>query len=357
MNESPTTTTKTPTDATATAKATATATTNTPTPTRATAIINAIAAAIIPTTPSAHADDVRLAIWSILLTVFVLSFGDAMVKFISGDFPLWQIYLLRSLIALPALFALLAMLARRNADWRPRPVALGWTLLRSVLMVVMWTFYYVALPHIHFSVAATVLYTIPLFITLLSALFTGDRVGARAWLAVAFGFVGVVVVVRPAAADFNAYALLPLISAILFALAMILTRTKCRGESTMILALGQNLMFALASAAVGIALLIAQPSTDVATQFLLGDWVSLGAAQWGVMITLGATVVIGNIFGALAYQRGPSPIVATFDYSYLAFSLLWGLLLFAEVPDLPSAIGMGMIAASGVAVVRQARGG
>ena len=297
-------------------------------------------------------DNVPLAGASIVLTVLVLSFGDAIVKLVSADFSLWQIYVLRSLLALPVLVLVLKLTTTTGRGFAF--VTPGWTLLRSFLTVVMWAAYYIALPHIELSVAASVLYTFPLFITLFSALFTGEPVGVKSWLAVFFGFIGVLVIVRPTAEDFNLYALLPLLSAILFAVAMILTRTKCRDESPQILALTQNLLFILTGIIASGILLIGQPHELAAINpFMFGGWVSLNEAQWLAVGVLAATVVIGNLCGAFAYQRGPPTIIATFDYTYLVFSLLWGFLLFTEIPDLQSVAGMAIIAASGLLIVRQ----
>ena len=67
-------------------------------------------------------------------------------------------------------------------------------------------------------------------------------------------------------------------------------------------------------------------------------------------------MLIGSIFAAVAYQIGPAPIVASFDYSYLVFASVWRLLLFAEFPDPVTLIGMIMIAAGGVLAVRGGRG-
>jgi len=67
-------------------------------------------------------------------------------------------------------------------------------------------------------VAAATLYTLPLFITLFAAVFIGDRIGTKGWVAVFLGFGGVLLILRPEAGGFNAYALLPLVAAILDAL-------------------------------------------------------------------------------------------------------------------------------------------
>ena len=297
------------------------------------------------------ADNIRLATIAIVVAVLALSFGDAVVKLVSAEFSLWQLYVLRSLFALPPLI-LLIIFAKPAGSFRLKTP--GWTAFRSLLLVVMWAVYYAALPHIPFSVAASVYYTIPLFITLFSALFTGEKVGVKSWLAVAFGFAGVLVIVRPAAENFNGYALLPLLSAILFAYAMILTRTKCRHESPKNLALAQNAMFIVVGGVASVALALWRPpELAAANPFLFGEWTALGVIQWLTLATLAATVVVGNLCGAFAYQNGPPPTIATFDYTYLIFSLIWGFLLFTEIPDLPSLVGMLMIAAAGIIVVRQ----
>ena len=110
------------------------------------------------------------------------------------------------------------------------------------MLTFMWVAYYTALPHVALSVAAAVYYTLPLFITLFAALFIGEMVGVQGWIAVFLGFCGVLLILKPQAEDFNAYALLPLISAILYAFAMIITRTKCKNESPLVLSVPIRLM-------------------------------------------------------------------------------------------------------------------
>ena len=108
------------------------------------------------------------------------------------------------------------------------------------MLTFMWVAYYTALPHVDLSVAAAAYYTLPIFITLFAALFIGDTIGAKGWVAVFLGFCGVLLILKPQADDFNAYALLPIISAILYALAMIITRTKCRNENVLVLSIALN---------------------------------------------------------------------------------------------------------------------
>jgi drug/metabolite transporter (DMT)-like permease len=293
-------------------------------------------------------DNIALAVGAILVTVFALSLGDALIKQVSAGFVLWQIFVVRSLLAVPVLLLVILVFAK-NASLIP--IQLGWTSVRSLMLVFMWIAYYVSLPHLQLSVAAAAYYTLPLFITLFSAVFVGERISKLGWLAVVIGFLGVLLILRPKAEEFNAYALLPLVSAMLYALAMILTRTKCQTEHPLTLSLVLNIYFVLTGviAAVMISVFVGPDRNG----FLLAPWTPMEAEQWTAMCLLAAAILIGSIGAAIAYQKGPSSMVGTFDFAYVGFAVLWGLVFFAEVPDIVSIAGMLMIVAAGVLSVRQ----
>jgi len=292
-----------------------------------------------------------------MLSVFTLSLGDAVIKMMSVDFTLWQIYVLRSALALPAIVILIRLFAD-NSNAKSKisllPSSIAWTALRSLLLALMWIAYYTALPHIDLSVAAAVYYTIPLFITLFSALFTGDKVSPQAWFAIALGFTGVLIIVRPQSDGFNLYILLPLLAAVLYALAMILTRTRCRNENPWVLSLSLNVMFILIGviATLLVPLLQFAPSTIDSNNFLLGEWSAFDSKTVVAMTILATIVIAGSYFAAMAYQNGPPALVSTFDYSYLAFSAVWGFLFFSEIPDGFTVGGMLMIVTAGIIALR-----
>jgi drug/metabolite transporter (DMT)-like permease len=299
-----------------------------------------------------HGDNVPLAVFSIVLAVFALSLGDASIKQFSTDFTLWQIFVVRSAIAIPVLVAIIKL---RRQPVRLTPRHIGWTALRSLMLTFMWVAYYVALPHLALSVAAAAFYTLPLFITLFAALFIGDRVGAKGWTAVFLGFCGILLVLRPRAEEFNTYALLPLVSAVLYALAMILTRTKCKGENPLVLSLALNVSFVGVGAAASLPIALWGPSGAEAQiyPFLLSQWSAMGTSEWLAMSLLATAIIVGSVWTAIAYQAGPSSTVATFDFSYVAFATLWGLVFFAEIPDAVTIAGMALIVGAGVLAVRR----
>jgi drug/metabolite transporter (DMT)-like permease len=224
-----------------------------------------------------------------------------------------------------------------------------------MMLAVMWVAYYAALPHVALSVAAAVYYTLPLFITLFAAMFIGERVGAHGWLAVSIGFCGVLFILKPQGEDFNSYALLPLISAVLYAFAMILTRTKCRGEHPLVLSLSLNTAFIGVGALATLMNTAFPPSAAniEANPFLFGQWTAMGFTDWLVMGLLAASTLVGSIGAAIAYQAGPASIVSTYDFTYLAFATMWGFIFFAEFPDAISVGGIVLIAAAGILAVRR----
>lgn len=288
-----------------------------------------------------------LGIAAIVAAVFALSLGDAAIKALSANLVATQLFVLRSGLILVALYLCLRI-------WAPgalrMPPALGWIITRSLLMAAMWVVYYVALTSVDLSIAAAAYYAGPIFITLLSAVFLRHRINALGWLAVMLGFVGVLLVLQPNASDFNAMALLPLVSALLYAVAMIITTAKCQAVHPLILSAGLNLAFVLVGglAVLAFAYLYAGPRDG----FLMGEWSALDRTGWLAILALAAALFIGSIGAAVAYLNGPPPIIACFDFSYVAFAAAWGVIFFSETLDTWTLAGMGLIVLAGILSLR-----
>ena len=297
-------------------------------------------------------DQTALGIGLITGSVLLMAFADAVVKRVSGDLTLWQIFVARSALALPCLLGLAQLLGSRLRLYAP-----GWALLRSVLLVLTWLVYYASLPVLSLSVAAVAVYTNPIITALLSALMLRERVLARQWLGVALGFLGVLAILRPGTEDFSWAVLLPLLGAVLYSLAMILTRSKCAGETPIALALCLHGSFVLAglTALAVLALLSLSPSTAAQFPFLLRGWPAMSLTGWGVMAGLALLSAIYFMGVARAYQIAPPQVIGTFDYMYLVSAALWGVVFFAETPDATTLIGMVLITAAGLLVALRPR--
>jgi drug/metabolite transporter (DMT)-like permease len=299
-------------------------------------------------------DRIVIGVVTIVATVFAMSVADAMVKYVSAGFPLWQIYVLRSLLAI-AILVIFQVCGREPV--RLRPKAPFWAYLRSLLLALMYIAIYAAAPVLSLSVIAAALYTGPLFIALFSALLIGEPLGPRRWAGVLLGFIGVLTILRPGSESFSYAMLIPVIAALLYALAAIITRTKCVAEAPVVLALSLNIALLAVGAAASAAIMLWRPSAVQAAiyPFLLGYWVPMGLREWGIILALALLITAIGAGLAKAYQSAPPAIIATFDYSYLLFAALWSFLVFGQVPDAATVIGMLLIAAAGLLVLRRPR--
>ena len=293
-----------------------------------------------------------MAVAAILTSVFALSLGDALIKEQSVSFVLWQIFIMRSVIAIPFLIFFVRLQSCRTSLL---PVNIKWTAARSLLLVVMWVFYFAALPYVALATAAAAFYTLPLFIALGAALFLGEPIRSGGIFAICLGFVGTIMILQPQADDFNVHALLPVVAAICYAAAMLLTRSKCQTEDPILLSLWLNASFIVVGTGALLVLQIWSPDEELIAHhpFLLGTWTPMHLGEWRVIGVLAVMIVMGSIFAAIAYQRGPPSTIATFDFAYVGLATIWGFLLFDEIPDPYAVLGILLIVVAGITATRQ----
>ncbi|MEM6677615.1 MAG: DMT family transporter [Pseudomonadota bacterium] len=295
-------------------------------------------------------DQIAQGIMIILASVVAMAFADAVVKLVSSNLTLWQVFAARSLFAVPCLIVL----------GHVRQVPFGavfdpWVLLRSGLLVMTWLAFYASLPVLDLSVAAVAVYTNPILTALLCALVLGERVSGRQWLGVLVGFAGVAAILRPGTDAFTWLVGLPLLGAALYSAAMVLTRTKCQHNDAVNLALGLHGSFIVTGlgATAVLAVLDLEAETVAAYPFLLGTWTPMGSAEWALMAFLGVLSAAFFLGVARAYQIAPPQIIGTFDYAYLVSAALWGFIFFAEQPDALTLLGMALITSAGLLVAER----
>ncbi|MCP5080149.1 MAG: DMT family transporter [Alphaproteobacteria bacterium] len=286
-----------------------------------------------------------LGIGIILASVLTMAFADAVVKLVSADITVWQVFVARSLFAIPILVVLLLA---TGVGLRLR--AAKWTVVRSALLLLTWLALYASFPVLSLSVAAVAVYTNPIMIALFSAVLIGEPVSPRQWGGVIIGFFGVLSILKPGTDAFSWFTLLPLLGAGFYAFAMVLTRSKCQEEAPLTLALALHSAFlAVGTGAVLFLMLIGLDADAVAAYpFLFGDWGPMGVEEWGLMALIGALSAAYFMGVARAYQIAAPPIVATFDYAYLISAALWGFVFFSETPDRLTVCGMVLITTAGL---------
>lgn len=302
-----------------------------------------------PTAPDRLSAGIALVLASTLLTAL----QEATIKFASSDMTLWQIYVLRSSFLIPVLL-IIATLWRSPQD-RWTTALRSWPMARAVMFVMMYFSMYSVLPYLHLSTIAAGVYTAPLFVAALSYLLLGEPVGWRGILAIALGFCGVLVMLRPGTDAFNWLTLVPVAGGLFYALQAFITRSKCRGVAPSALAVSLAFALLIVGGLASLMVLLASPSaaTISSAPFLLGPWSIMGTLEWVVIAILTVLMVGNGLVLPAAYQLAPTVIVATFDYCYLIFATILGFIVFDEVPDLLSITGMVMIVVAGLIIVRR----
>ena len=285
----------------------------------------------------------------ILIAMMAFSTQDVAVKLVAPEVSLWQLQAVRSLATLVLLFVLVAAMGKPGAV---RPKSLGWPLVRAGFMCGSYLCFYASLPLLPLSQAAATFFTGPLFITIFAALTLGEPIGPRRVIAVIIGFAGVLCIVRPGAEGWQPVALLPLLSAISYALGITITRWRCRDESNYALSAVHNAVY-IAVGVLGlllVPLLPWGPETRAGWPFLTGGWLPLTGFALSLMLFTAATHLIGVLASVRAYQIEDASRIAPFEYSYLLLMPIYDVVLWGNWPKPLTLTGMALICGAGAFV-------
>ncbi len=285
--------------------------------------------------------------------VFIFSLQDAIIKQVSGGYPLTEVVCIRSCVGLPILLVLVHREAGLRALVSAHLLPLA---LRAVIMFGAYTAYYMAFPALPLADAVALYFTVPLFVTAMAAPVLGEHIGWKVWAAVVLGFAGVLVMLQPGTGLFEPAALLSLISAALYGTAMLMARKMGNRLPTSVMAFYQNGFFLIGSAlAAGLLHLLGiEHATHPSVVFLVRPWV-LPTLTDGALITVcGVVAATGTMFLTAAYRVAKSSTVTPFEYTGILWAPLWGYLFFSEVPKFTTFVGAGIILVAGLIAMRMA---
>jgi drug/metabolite transporter (DMT)-like permease len=291
-------------------------------------------------------------ILALILGIAVFSVQDVILKLLSGTYPLYQAMVIRSLTAVPLLYGIVLWLDGGPGSLVTRNA--GLMLARGLLGFVAYTAYYLGLAALPMADTVALFFTAPLFITLVAALVFRERIGALAALALAAGFSGMLLIFNPTASLFDPAALLPVVGALGYALMQLAARALGRTESAAAMTFYSNLTFlacGLALAAVfgtGAPGQASHPSLD----FLTRPWQPLPARDLLLLMACGGIAAVGLSLLTYAYRVAPSSTVAPFEYSFIIWGVLWGWLIWAELPGPGAWIGILLLVGAGLLVIR-----
>ncbi len=263
--------------------------------------------------------------------------NDTLVKAASAGMNMGQVMLVRGLFA-TALIGLLA--------WHRGALAKPWIGLHPLIGVRAvgelggTVFYLIALAHLPIGNVSAVFQALPLAVTMGAALFFGERVGWRRWLAISVGFVGILIIVRPGMEGFTIYSVYTLICVAFCMLRDLATRRLPDDIPTLYVS-----TFTAGIVTISGGLLV-QP---------MGGWSPLSFELLIYLLGASILLLIGYQFIIQAMRTGEVSFIAPFRYTSLLWALLMGYLVFADVPDMAVLVGSALVIGSGLYMLYRER--
>ena len=284
----------------------------------------------------------------------LIGYTDNYVRVIAQEHGLWQFHFTRTVMALALLGLMVPLLGLRL-----RPVNLRAVVARSLIHGLAMVIYFGALAFLPVAIVAAGLFTAPIFVLLISRFAYGHAIGPVRILAVAIGFVGVLLVLGPeAVSGASVAAILPVLAGALYALGNVATREWCPEESAETLLAGffatLGLFGALGMVMLTLAPLVAPVGPD---GFLMRGWVMPSGPflLWTFVQAAGSLVGVGMMIRA--YQITDAGRASVIEYVILPASAFWSWTLWGELLAPMAVAGMVLIVAAGSMIALRAQVG
>lgn len=304
--------------------------------------------------PPAELDQQLKGIGYLVLGITLFSLQDLIIKLLSDSYPIHQALTIRSLTALPVLLLLVALDGGLRSLASARlPALLG----RGAIMFLSYTSYYLALAALPLATCVALYFTAPLFITALSVVMLGEKVGPRRWGAVIAGFIGVFIMVRPGTDAFDWASVLPVAAALAYGFAQILARRLGRTERATVMGFYGNGVYVIGGPLLA---LIFAGSGQVEEQhqsllFLTRDWAMPSLRDLLLMMSCGLIAAVGLVLLTAAYRVAQANTVAPFEYTALLWGILYGWIFWQDLPSPLTWLGIAIVIGAGLYVLYRER--
>ncbi len=295
-----------------------------------------------------------MGIAALCLGILIFSTQDAIIKAVSGDYAVTQAIVIRSVVAFPILLLFVHWEGGIRQIVSPRFWALSF---RGLILLIAYTSYYLAFPALPLAEAIVLFFTAPFLVTFLAAPVLGERVQLKAVIALFVGFAGVLVILKPGFGFFEPAALLSLLSATTYALAMLFARKLGVSEPASVMAFYQNWVYLVGAGIMALSFhwagLVTAEHRSLA--FLIRPWAWPDALSLVMMAACGVIAAVAMSLLTEAYRMADASMVTVFEYTGMIWGPLWGFLFFAEVPPITTYIGMLLIMVAGLIVLIRPR--
>jgi drug/metabolite transporter (DMT)-like permease len=268
-----------------------------------------------------------------LLAVWLFSFGDALGKYIVATYSVGQLLLLR---AAASLILLSPAIWRQRGALRniQRP---GLQVIRVMLSTLEVAAFFAASVYLPLADVITYYLAAPIFVTAASAIFLGEQVGWRRWSAIIVGFVGVIIALRPSTQAVSWPAMIALAGSASFAALMIITRSL-RGTPDIVLTSAQfcgTLLFGLIAAPFG--------------------WVTPSLPDFGLFAVAGCISIAAALGVNRSLKLAPASVVVPYQYTMIIWAVIFGYLVFGDVPSIAMLAGAAIIIVAGLYIFLRER--
>ena len=263
----------------------------------------------------------------------LITLSDAIMKIFAGRLPPGEILFIRNSFTLLAI-ALVAL--KIGSFLLLRPKNIRGQAMRAGFLVISAFLFVAGIEHTPLANAIAITFTGPLIITALAGPMLGEQVGWRRWLAVAVGFMGVVVVIRPGTDAFTWGSVMILLGAVGGAMRDIITRRLCATETSLSILL-------VSSSALLLAGLATSPF----------GWKPVSPSDVGLLAISGLLVASSHYLMIESFRLAEAAVVAPFKYANVIWAILFGYLFWHHVPDRWTFVGAAILVASGLYILER----
>ena len=284
----------------------------------------------------------------IMIAMSLFAMQDSLIKFIFEQSSLYEIFFGRYLVAATLLFCYIKFRGQKVTLKTHYPVL---TIVRVILHFFAFSFFFISLTYMQLATANALFFSCPFFVSIFAKFFLKEFIGIRRWSAIAFGFTGVLIVLNPNFSEFEFRNLLPVLSALLYAASMTITKYTSDKDDVNTQLYYFYLIALILCGVIYVFMGSGQFNNinfDPTTQFIFREWFSNFDYTWKFILFFGVAASIAFVCIFSAYIVASPSVVSLFEYSLIIMSMIPGYFLFNEIPSLRTLIGVICIISAGV---------
>ena len=271
-------------------------------------------------------------IFSLLGWMF-LPVMDGFAKYLSDDLPILQITWARYFFTVAFVFPIMFFFYKKQLVWSDKPRL---QIFRGLILLSANICFFYAISVISLAKALTLAFIAPLIVTAFSPILLGEKVGFRRWTAVAVGFIGSLIVIRPGFLEFNLASVAALATGFFYGFYLIITRKLSTSDNPLLTLLITGMVGALL--------------VSIIIPFY---WVKPTLNQWSLMAGIGVFACIGHLFLILSLKYADASKLAPLGYTEIIPNVIIGYYFFNELPDNWTYLGLFIIVLSGLYISRR----